>query len=381
MSELVAFLAGTAVGALGLIPFLHTNTLVELLPRFLESGPAAVFVVSLAFSHAVFEVLPATFFAVPSASQNISVLPAHRLAREGKGFQAMKLMAYSLAAGVFFGVLASPAATFLLPLAYSLVKPVTALLLCGVVAVMLAGEKNFFAGLIVACLSGLLGLASFGLPLPEPVFPLLAGLFAVPAALAGARASELVEQSAGEPRVPWAMVLLGAFLGACSGLLPALSPALLAGIAFVFVKSGSEKFIALASSIAGAKLVSDLIVLGELGKARSGAAAAVQSFLGVPSATETTLLVVAGAAALAAALAALLLVYRRAALALCGKNYAFSSKVFLSFLAVMLFFFGGWLALFVCAVAACVGVLALLLNCKRSLCCAALLVPAIAALI
>ena len=370
-------LAGTLVGFFaGLLPFLHTNLLI----RFLPSLPAlegSVFVVALAFSHMVSETLPAVFFALPSAGQSASVLPAQELSLRGEGAKALKLMLHGLLGGTVAALALLPFAWFAVPLLYGAVKPLTWALLSGIVIASLWADKKW-KGAVVFALSGVFGYLVFSTPLlREPLFPLLTGLFGIPAllnAMRGEGKAPKQKDCAGvKAGVP--LIAAGAVTGVFSPLLPALSPAFLSAAAFMAIGEWSgEGFLVLASSVTASKMVADFAGVAMLGKARSGAAAAVQDLLGRADVAQTGMMLGAAAFALCVSVAVLLAAYRLFIGIRIGRK-AYASLLVLIVAAV--FLFEGAAGVFVCGIAAAIGVMPILSGTRRSYSMGALILPAI----
>lgn len=373
------FAAGFAAGTTGLLPFLHTNTLLELLQGFFEDPVSlAVFAAALAGSHAAFEAIPAVFFAVPSSNHGVSVLPAHEMARAGKGVAGFKTIVYCLAAGFAIAVMLAPTASLLLPFLYEEVKPFAGLVLAAALAAFVLSErsvKRAALGVLVLALSGALGVLAFSVSVTrDPLFALLTGFFCIPALLLS-RGESVGAQKEESVSIDLKLVLVGAVLGAASTLLPAMTPAVMAAIVFSFTQRRPASFLSLASAIAGSKLAFDFAAVGLIGKARSGAAFAAMEALGQPSPAETLLLVAACGAALFAA-TALLAVFHKKLVEFIAAVPGAANKIFLVFVLAMVYGYCGWSGLFLAAVAACIGLFAVLVGSKRSYCNGSLLVPA-----
>ncbi|MEW5955181.1 MAG: tripartite tricarboxylate transporter permease [Candidatus Micrarchaeota archaeon] len=374
------FAAGLAAGAAGLLPFLHTNTLLEALQGFFADPVSlAVFAAALAGSHAAFEAAPAVFFAVPSANQGVSVLPAHAMARAGKGVAALKTILYSVAAGFALALLLAPTAAFALPALYDWMKPVVGVVLAAAIAAFVLSERGVqraAKGVLLLALSGALGVLALFFPLSrDPLFALLTGFFCIPALLLS-RGENTAAQKEESVSVDLKLVLLGAALGMASTLLPAMTPAVMAAVVFSFMERRPASFLSLVSAIAGSKLAFDFAAAGLIGKARSGAAFAAMEALGRPSALEIILLLAACGAALFAA-TALLAAFCRKLPKVLAAIPSFTNKFFLAVVLAMVFLYCGWSGLFVAAVAACIGLFAALVGSRRSYCNGSLLVPAL----
>jgi TctA family transporter len=70
------------------------------------------------------------------------VLPGHRLAKEGKGVEALRVCAFSAVISAILSLLVLPLALFLYPIAYGMVKGALGFLLLIAVAVFILQEKE-----------------------------------------------------------------------------------------------------------------------------------------------------------------------------------------------------------------------------------------------
>jgi TctA family transporter len=381
---LAAWAAGTAAGATGLAPLAHTNLALELLPP--PSGPpGAVYSAAVAFSHASFEALPAVFLGVPSAAFAAGALPAHALALQGRGREALELTLNSLASSALLALALAPLSLALVPALYPLVRPHTPLLLLGLVLALAATEgrpRAALASLLVFALSGLLGVLALATPLVrgDALFALLTGLFGLPALLGalGTRTAPVPGAPDGGTRPPLRWLLAGVLAGALSGLVPAVSGTMLSALLFLALEGSPRAFLAVNASLAGSRLLYDALATQTLGKARSGAAAAFAAGLPPGDSPGVALALAGGVAALllAAALArAVAVPFARLAQ---GRDTAALSHagVFAAALLAV-----AWRAgpegLLVAAAGAAIGALPLLLGVKRSHAMGCLVLPSV----
>lgn len=364
------FLEGFALGLTGLVPFLHTNFLVQF-----AGSAELVFVSALASSHLVFEAFPTVLFALPSVGHNVAALPGHQLALQGRAFTALRAMLHSVFFGAAFAVAFLPLWLVAAPLALPLAQQFSGYALLVLLALFYLSESKPLTAMLVFLLSGALGFLVFSTPLlAEPLFPLLSGLFAVPALLysMGSEWPALREGEAFE--LPLLLVFLGALLGSLSPFLPAVNPALLASVAFLFLESAPLSFLCLASALAASKNVFDLVSSQTLGVARSGAAAAIAA----APLKDPVVVAVASFASVCAALAVAFIVFKPLALAARRVPMRSFNAFFVVFLAIANFLLAGWAGVFVLAVAACVGVLPIALAVRRSNAVGCLIFPSLA---
>lgn len=256
---------GFVLGVLGLVPFLHTNTLLAALP---QASP--LLVAALVFSHLAFEALPAVFFGIPTSGHPLSALPAHYLVRSGQGRVALDAALAGLLGGFFGAVLLGAVFWFLGPVVFSFVKPLTEWFLLAVVLLVWASDGWRLLHLGSFAVFGVLGMAVFALPINEPLFPLLSGLFGVPALLFGGRVSGFVFGRT--VAVPLWPLFAGSVLGGLSVFLPALSPAFVGSVALLFVSASPVEVVALLSAVSSSRAVFDFLGVLVLHTARSAAA-------------------------------------------------------------------------------------------------------------
>ncbi len=357
MNPFLALFLGASAGVSGLVPFLHVNSVLPFLAGLFSGPELAVFVAAFAASRLAFEVLPAVFFAVPSDSQGVSVLPAHRMALAGEGVAAASNMLSSAGLAIIFSFFLVPFYGAIMPFVYSVLSPWLGWAVAGLVLIFFVGERSVYRaalGLVAFVFAGVLGFLVLN-GLKEPLFPLLVGLFGVPALFLSVPNGFSAEWREPRLKLPAPLpVALGVVLGFVSGLFPAVSPAVIAGIAFLFLASSRETFLSLASAVAASKLFFDFAAVFFIGRARSAAAVAVQ----VSAPESAAFMWVLAAAFLASFFAACVLVWlcaRRVVAVLSRLSGPLFNGVVLGALVLALYLSGGGPAVFAAAVAACIG--------------------------
>lgn len=423
----VLVLLGLGTGLLtGLSPGLHVNNvaalvlatraswtgfLVFVLPGIPPDAPEvgfllAIFVTSTAVSHAVFDFVPSVFFGVPSEDTALAVLPGHRLLLDGDGARAVALAARGAILGTAL------AAILLLPLRWILAEPFrlaetfrpwTGFFLLALLVALLAAEARFSRSRLrritlaawVQVLAGLLGVVVLrGPPAFEPgvvLFPLFSGLFGLPTLILSLRTNpgsipfQRTEPLPPVTRTEAVQALRGALAGASVSWLPGLSGGAAATLAAVGSrrKMSPSAFMVVLGAVSTSTCVLSISVLFILGKARSGAAAAVRDLL--PSVDDWTspfgippvLLGILAASVLAGTLAAPLAsaVVRGLAPRWSSVDPRKLSAVTIGVLTVLLAVVAGPLGLGIAGLAALVGLVPVLAGVRRVHLMAALLVP------
>jgi putative membrane protein len=104
-------------------------------------------------------------------------MPGHKLLLKGKGYAAVRLSLTGCYIGIFVLLLSTPLFIWVMPFLYSYIRRGMAFILIASVLFLLLKEKNKFWAFFLFLLSGILGIATLNLPIKEPLFPLLTGLF------------------------------------------------------------------------------------------------------------------------------------------------------------------------------------------------------------
>lgn len=176
----------------GLIPGIHVNTvgafvfassatyLAFLSPEFL-----GVLLISMAISHALLEFIPSMFLGVPEEGTVLSVLPGHHLLLQGRGKEAIRLVALGGFGAILVIILLLPAFTLVLPPLYSFMKPYIWIILLLVVIYMFIRLNRDLTSItwsvIIFLFSGIMGWAMLNSPISSGVSLLcmFTGLFGV----------------------------------------------------------------------------------------------------------------------------------------------------------------------------------------------------------
>ncbi|MEM3514563.1 MAG: tripartite tricarboxylate transporter permease, partial [Candidatus Hadarchaeum sp.] len=319
MLETLAYvMAGVALGTLtGLILGLHVNNLTPILIALAAgaSREMVALIVAMSITNAFISYIPSTFLAAPEEGTELSVLPAHRLLLEGRGYQAIRLSATGCLGGVMLSAaLALPFMPALGPI-YDLIKPLMHWLLFAVTGVMISLERSWNKivwALAIFLVSGLLGLVSLDsgiMPADTALLPLLSGLFGASVLLPSIiNCSSLPEQYTDEKAIKIQTglkpVCAGTAAGILTGIVPSIGPSQGTVLAQLVARSrGTEEFLLSVSSVNTSKAIFSFLAIFAIGRARSGAAVAVQKIM---EAGNVNPLLIIGVALLAGGIAAIL---------------------------------------------------------------------------
>jgi len=327
---------GVIVGiATGLLPGLHVNNIALILLSLSGSIVAfcnpmysygisgqfifiliSGFIIAVSVSHTFHDVIPTTFIGAPEEDTALTVLPAHALLLQGKGYEAVALSALGSYGAIVVCLILVYPIRFIIgnPLfLYSTLQEIMVWVLVAISILMLAtekaridefgteGKKPAIAGILFATfvffLSGIFGLVILDFQLDSPIgldapvlFPALAGLFGVPTLL-----NSLMTKPVIPPQIIEKLKLnkegkkssiLSAITGSLAGILVSIIPGITSSTGTILAMnaregSGNEQTIVTLSSVNTASAFSVIIVLFIILRPRSGAALAVNELISV----------------------------------------------------------------------------------------------------
>lgn len=304
MFELIfACLLGVLCGTVtGLIPGIHVNTvgafvfassatiLAFLSPEFL-----AVFLMSTSISHALLEFIPSMFLGVPEEGTVLSVLPGHHLLLQGRGKEAVRLVALGGFGAILVTIILLPIFALILPPLYGFMKPYIWILLSAVVIYMfirLNRDLNSIAWSVVIFLfSGIMGWVMLNSPVSSGVSLLcmFTGLFGVSTLLYSLSQRSVVPtqnrfHSLQIDKKIVRGIFAGGIAGSILGFLPGMGPAqgsLLAQEISGGGDSGEDKdsFLVAMSGVNVSDALFSLIAIYLIGNPRSGIAVYIDKII------------------------------------------------------------------------------------------------------
>lgn len=446
-SIVVSASAGCAVGFVtGLVPGLHVNNVAAatvagagtvlaffaLLGDALGSGDCGImvscFLVSALVSHSFSEAVPNTYVGIP-AGDAVTVLPAHRLAKAGLGWTAVKASMDGSLAGVLLGAATLVPVSFILGPSVGLYDSVKAAM--GYLILLLSAALVLSDGLVVPAsrhrvlskiertskilavfaASGVLGLVVLDtnyfacdipgcqspfVPKSSLLLPLFAGLFGLPTLLLS-----IGLRPARDPGLAFACKIRssgragGTLLSLVGGVLVGWIPGLTSGSSATLCSSllrrpseeahdveGSTRFIWLYSAISTAGAVLSVGALFTILRSRSGVMDAIARFISPEPVGGSLPDLLAPAAILLSMVLSALVSYaamasmrdrlRRVGRALCSRRLSACAVVFICALVVAL---TGLRGMFLLATACTLGVMPPLVGVRRIHLMGCLLVP------
>lgn len=303
----LASLMGAAAGTFtGLVPGIHVNTLASVMlilypalssaiSLFADSSHVPVLVsaciMSASVVHSFVDFVPSVFTGAPDPDEVLSMLPGHRLLMEGYGMAAVRSAAIGSAVGACAAVLLAIPLQFLMVngLADKLDTITFAVVLFTVTVIVLFGRNRIWA-VALLLLSGALGHICMhgGIPcsgiLGEStlLFPLLSGLFGMPALLESMKNAKVPPQrDVVKDPVGAIPGIKGVLIGAVAGWYPGITATAGASLATAIMpEKGPAGFISLTASIGTVTAVFSLITLSVSGSGRSGTVLVIKDIIG-----------------------------------------------------------------------------------------------------
>jgi putative membrane protein len=429
---------GVSIGIItGLLPGLHVNNIALILLSISGSIVAfcnplytygiseqfifmliSGFIISVSVSHTFHDVIPTTFIGAPEEDTALTVLPAHALLLQGRGYEAVSLSALgSYGAIIICLILVYPIRLIIgNPLfLYSTLQEIMVWVLIAISILMLAtekaridefgdsGKKPAIAGILFATfvffLSGIFGLVILDFQLDSPIgldapvlFPALAGLFGVPT---------LLNSLLTKPVIPKQIIkklklikkekkssILSVITGSLAGILVSIIPGITSSTGTILAMnaregSGNEQTIVTLSSVNTASAFSVIIVLFIILRPRSGAALAVNELIAVEewasSIIPTDLTYFLMFLILAGSLSYFFTLKIGCIFAKKFANIPYSKLVTatVAMITVLVLLFTGILGVFILVAATCIGFLPICWGVRRSHCMGLLLIPII----
>jgi len=329
--------------ATGLLPGLHVNNvaiiflslsgaIVGAFSFLLQYGISeqfililiCVYIISTSISHTFHDSIPTTFLGAPEENTALSVLPAHSLLLEGKGYEAVALAALGSYGAIIFCFLILYPIRFIIGtplLFYSNLREIMLWVLIAISLLMIMTEKGridvfgkhgktpSIVGILFAAflffLSGLFGLATTNISLNSPIglpapvlFPALAGLFGTPTLLTSLMTKpKIPRQKIEQPRfdkkakkASILSVLTGSFAGILVSIIPGITSATGTIIAMsTRAESNKRQTIITLSAVNTACAFFVVAILFILLRARSGVTLAIADLITVEEWTAFTM--------------------------------------------------------------------------------------------
>lgn len=393
----VGVIVGSLLGVFtGLAPGVHINlvsllilSIAPALTLFLAPFAIASGIVAMSIVHTFLDFVPSVYLGAPDSETALAALPGHKLLLDGRGYDAIKLSSIGAFFSLLIVIVLLPLLIFAVPVIFDFVRPYIGWILLFIVLFMIlraGGFQKIFWSFGVFVLSGIFGLVVFSLPqFAEPLFPMLSGLFGVSMLLTSLNEKVVVppQKISGSTYVSKADVFktsaAATFSGGLLSIFPGLGPAQAAILGSQILRKASEAeiFIMLTGGVGTVSMAMSLVTLYSIEKARNGSIVVVQELLKGIGIGELMLF---AAVALVSACFGVFLALSAAKLfsrMITKVNYSMLCLSVVSFIALLVFYFSGFLGLFVLVVGTAIGIIPGVVKVGRNNAMGVLLMPII----
>jgi putative membrane protein len=423
---LTGILPGLHVNNIALIFLSMTGAIVSTFSFLFDFGISTdfilvlicVYIISVSISHTFHDIIPSTFLGAPDEDKALSVLPAHSLLLEGKGYEAVTLSAIGSYGAILFCFFLIYPIRFVIgdPLFfYESLREIMVFVLIAVSLLLLAtekakidifkrtGKRSSIIGILFAIyvflISGVFGIIVFELPVNSPIglsspvlFPALAGLFGTPTLLTSLFTKpKLPKQSITEvsfDKKTKKSLFLSVITGSLGGTLVSIIPGLTSSTGTVITmiargKSDKKQTIITLSAVNTACAFFVVVIMFITLRARSGATLAVKDIVSVVEWTEllmpTNLVYFLIALIFGGTLSYFLTLKIGKLFAKHFTNipYLLLIKLTICMVIILVFLFTGFIGVLVLVVATLIGLLPVQWGVRRSHCMGILLIPII----
>jgi putative membrane protein len=374
-------LLGIGVGLFaGLCPGMHPNTLFFIVVALSSFIPASsysliAFIITVSITDLMSNYIPNIFLSVPDTDLVINVLPGHRLVLEGRGYDALFISLLGAYGTLILCLFFLPLLIYIIPFLHDFVYPyIHVLLLITTVWMCLVekGIKKKFLCALMYGMSGVWGLLCLNSPAiksQDVLFPALIGMFGLSSLILSLKEkTRLPKQNLSkdiEVGKIWKSLFVGLIAGLLTGILPGIGQSQAAVMVSTFGRMSEKEFLGSLSGINMSNLIFSIISLYSFGKIRSGTAAAIDE---ISNFGLNELVFSACIMLLSSSLAVLItwFIGKKLLKYLQKVNYSLVSKIVIFLIISMVFWFTGFIGLFILFISTCMGMLPALLGIKRT---------------
>ena len=383
----IALLLGIVVGTFtGLTPSIHINLVstlvVSLLPTISSIEPisGAIFVAALAVTHTTIDFIPSIYLGAPNDETALTVLPAHKLLKEGKGHEAAMLALRGSLWGLMISILIALPIIIFSPSIIKNLSNITPLLIIFLASYLLLKEKRIVPALISFFLSGILGYLCLNTSVKEPLLPLLSGLFGASGLVLSLKdKSEIIKQKIdasfihSKPKKK--ELAIYSAIGAIFSILPALGSGYASLVSSEIKENDSKKFIFSVGFMNMLIMVSSFSFVYATEKARTGAAAAISVLLN--SSKPSQIIIILTTCILSGLIAYIIgkKISEKSAMYITKINYRVISLCALILMIIVILIFSNFLGLLVFLIGTSIGIFTTTSEVKRTTMMGCLIIP------
>lgn len=390
IEPLLAAAIGIFFGVIaGLLPGIHIN----LIGAVLVSSSAfllgifppiyvILFIVSMAVTQTFVDFIPSIFLGAPDETTVLSVLPGHKLLKQGKGYEAILYSSY----GCLFSIPATILISILFIKYLSKFESTINFLIPYILIIssifLISREQNKIPAILVFLMSGFLGIAVLNSGINQSFLPLLTGLFGASSLIISIKNKvEIPPQKITSIKIKKRKlirpILLSSIFSPLCCFLPGFGSGQSAVISASISRLGKKGFLVLlgATNMIGISL--SFVVFYAIGKTRTGMASTIGQIIGELNLNLIIIIL------LTICLVGIVCFYLTLYLAkifsqkITSLNYTKLSLITLAFISAIVLWFSGIFGFFIFLISTATGIFGILSNVKRINLMGCLVIPVI----
>ena len=376
-------LAGCCTGIFtGMTPGIHTNTIALISITLITLGGIhlAVFIVAMALVHSFVDFIPSMIVGIPDPDTIVAILPGHQLFHQGAAVQGIFLtVAGGITAGIISLLFLPVVGLFVYRVQDGLPFIIPPLLLL-VLASMVWHTRSNNWGVPIIAGSGLLGMVVLNSSFPNPLFPLITGLFGVSGIIHSAQFPfQKIPQSKDTTPISLSEIEKAAAISSVGGILVSMLPSLGAGQAAFLIqrlmgKISPPVYLMIVGGINTATMLVSVAVWYTVQSTRTGTAVAISTII-TPSFENYTILISTMLIALGVGGIATLVLARSIIPQVQEIPFRTINILILVFIAGIAYVLSGWGGIVILFTATAIGTVGIFRGVKRTHCMAVLMVP------
>jgi len=389
---ILSLIAGVIAGTFtGLFPGIHINLVAAILLSslallaFIPPIALAVFIASMSITHIFLDFIPSIYLGAPDDENFLSILPGHRFLLKGKAHEALSITLYGCLAGVVISLVMTPIFTFFLPTLFKSITFFIPYILIFSSLYLIFTENEFIISLVIFLLAGFLGIATFHLPIQQPLLPLLSGLFGSSALIVSLKQKTKIPnqkitplKTISMPKLDLIKYFFASLIAAplCS-FLPGIGSSQAAILGSQFFRQNDKTFLFIVGAVNIIVMSLSFVTAYAIGKTRTGSAVAVTQLLSkiLPEHLIVLLITIIIASAIAFILAIL---FSKLFTRIVNKiDYTYLTVIVLGILLIVNIVFTNWIGLIVLSTATALGIFCILSKSRRINLMGCLLIPSI----
>lgn len=384
---ILALFIGIILGVItGLTPGIHINlvgaillSISALLLKITSPITLIVFLVSMSIAHTFIDFIPTIFLGAPNEDTILSVLPGHELLKQGKAHEAVYLTSLGIIISLIPLILLSIIFIIFLPKIQPIIKFLIPIILLISSLFIILTEKNKFTAFFIFILAGFLGIAVLNSTLPDPLLPMLTGLFGISSLIISIKTKTQIPQQKYEiekiksKEIKRSMLSSSIISPLCS-FIPALGSGQAAAISSSIIKATKREYLIITGSVNIIVLILSFIVLFSIQKSRTGIAAITSK---ITTLTISDLMIILTITVICSIICFFLTlkISKKFSQLISKINYKKTSISIIIFLTALVLIFSNFLGLYIMIISTLLGIYAIESGVKRINLMACLLIP------